>query len=80
MSNDDDNYIDPTKRNIILKGELEPTVEEPSEWTTVKPEKLTFDFLIQLVQKPFDEKWVLVNIENIFIISSNYAISVPRIK
>ncbi|QED24788.1 hypothetical protein [Spiroplasma citri] len=44
MSNDDDNYIDPTKRNIILKGELEPTVEEPSEWTTVKPEKLTFDF------------------------------------
>ncbi|PQP78409.1 hypothetical protein C6B38_06210 [Spiroplasma sp. ChiS] len=44
MSNDDDNYIDPTKRNIILKDELEPTVEEPSEWTTVKPEKLTFDF------------------------------------
>ncbi|ELL44122.1 hypothetical protein [Spiroplasma melliferum] len=44
MSNDDDNYIDPTKRNIILKDEFEPTVEEPSEWTTVKPEKLTFDF------------------------------------
>jgi len=44
MVNDDDNYIDPTKRNIILKDDPEPIVEEPSEWTTVKPEKLTFDF------------------------------------
>ncbi|MFJ1522522.1 hypothetical protein [Spiroplasma sp. ald] len=44
MTNDDDNYIDPTKRNIILKDDPEPIDEEPSEWTTVKSEKLTFDF------------------------------------
>ncbi len=43
--NDDENYIDPTKRNIILKDESdEVMVEETNEFPEpVKTEKIAFD-------------------------------------